>query len=436
MSIGSPQEEQAVFFFEGHKLVRQLLWLEFEAVLDGFVPLVEQASQEVQAVYLTVTPGPEVAAAVFFTINFDKNGFADQRWNIPLEQLCSAAAEGPDLGHGPIKLACRSQCPISWYEEQLWNPELQGEKAHFSTIVSALAANRLNLGLAEPDEMLDDMGQTGEYPVTGPRDRRAEQEVKELQLVMATLQERQRQDIEQLRRQHQQEVEALKSELDESSALVVEQRSKIAGLEEVIGGLKVKIGGLRDYFEHKFDRIKSSDKAALSALTQQHELEKEEAVREAVSELKETVQVRDIELMYRDTQLSTLQEEVERLQKEKQDLLENSGNKLLSRLHSQGISFVTFQPGAGQFNVPLDTLIQFMEDRVGYVAQRCGVDKTTYQQWLDHFKRPLCNAVVDGKLCHQTVERVHTPSEFQHAVSDRCANHRQQTASAEVLTST
>lgn len=421
MSFPSSHEEHAVFFFEDKKLVRQLLWLEFEAVLDGFVPLVEQAGQKVRAVYLTIAPGPAAIAAVFFLIDFDKNGFADRRWNIPLDQLSENSAEGPDLGAGAIKLACKSQCSISWHKEQLWDPDFQSKTGHFAVIRQAVSANRLNLDFQveepEPDAPEAD---------THHNPAQTQQTLKEQQLILATLEEKQRQEVDRIKREHQQQLESYQAELEREKQVSERQRHKISDLESQVDNLRQKVHSLREYFEEEFDHLKSADKAAMETLSRQHEIEIDEAVREAVSSLRDQLQLRDIEMMYRDTQMSSLQDEIGRLQQEKQSLLENSGNKLLDRLHASGISFVTFQPGAGQITVPLDSLVEFMDDKIGFVSARCGVPKSTYARWLAHFKNPRCTAELEqGRTCGRSIQRINQPAEFNCGSSDHCAQHQQ-----------
>ena len=86
------------------------LTTEFEAILDCFVPMPELSNMAVDAVYVQLSGQLLVRSAVFFNIDFDSEGFADKRWNIPLQQLAENSSKGPDLGCGAIRLACRSQC--------------------------------------------------------------------------------------------------------------------------------------------------------------------------------------------------------------------------------------------------------------------------------------------------------------------------------------
>lgn len=87
----------------------------------------------------------QARAAVFFYLDFDEQGGADTGWNLPLRNLAERAGRGPDMGGGPIRLACRSQCPVSWHQMHLWDPESSAGRNHFVLIRDALRRNQLGL---------------------------------------------------------------------------------------------------------------------------------------------------------------------------------------------------------------------------------------------------------------------------------------------------
>ena len=140
-----PQMVEAVVFFRGPGICKEMLFPEFEAVLDGVVNLQEFADQQIRAAYVLISPRLLIRAAVFFCIDFDEDGSADRGWNIPLRHLAERTGRGPDLGAGPIRLACRSQCPVSWHQMHLWDPESSAGRNHFVLIRDALRRNQLGL---------------------------------------------------------------------------------------------------------------------------------------------------------------------------------------------------------------------------------------------------------------------------------------------------
>ena len=149
---------EAIFFFGKTSVVKEMRYSEFEAVLDGVVGIVELSNKEVNAAYLKIDSTLRIHSLVTFQIAFNAQGFADEDWNIPLRHLAENAGPGPDLGAGPIRLACRSQCSVSWYQRELWEPN-QREVNHFKLLVDSVTRNKL--GLIADD--VDDLG--GAIPV-------------------------------------------------------------------------------------------------------------------------------------------------------------------------------------------------------------------------------------------------------------------------------
>jgi hypothetical protein len=135
---------EAICFFGKKSIVKEMRYSEFEAVLDGVVGITELANKEVHAAYVKINSTLLVHSVVTFQIEFNSEGFADEDWNIPLRHLAENAGPGPDLGAGPIRLACRSQCSVSWYQRELWEPN-QREINHFQLMADAIVRNKLGL---------------------------------------------------------------------------------------------------------------------------------------------------------------------------------------------------------------------------------------------------------------------------------------------------
>lgn len=142
---------EAICFFGRKSILKEMRYSEFEAVLDGVVGITELANKEVNAAYLKINSSLQTHSVVTFQIAFDDRGFADEDWNIPLRHLSENAGPGPDLGAGPIRLACRSQCSVSWYQRELWEPN-QRDVDHFQLIRDAVKRNKLGLISEVEDE--------------------------------------------------------------------------------------------------------------------------------------------------------------------------------------------------------------------------------------------------------------------------------------------
>jgi len=439
MSQFHTEPAQAVIFFDGNRLTREMLFSEFEAILDGFVPVVDLASQTAQVVYLRVAPGLAVEAAVFFTLTFDAEGMADKRWNIPLDQLAENSAHGPDLGAGPIRLACASQCCIAWHQQQLWDPDMAPQSNHFTLIKKSIQRNRLGLPAKVPESipvlgeaLPSSSAEAGalrkqlEARLEADFRNRLAQKIKEQRLHISTLKGQHELALDRVKLEYLRRFERSRQELSGITRELKDEQARSIKLKGLVDGQADKIKGMREYFELKVTDAKSVGQQELDELKQHYLLEMEARIESEVSTLREQLQMREVELMYRNTQLSSLQEEVARLQSDKQSLLENSGNQMLSRLSQQGLNFVTFKAGVGHITVPADEVAAFTESPDAYVAKRSGVSEEHFASWSAHYNSPVCRALVSGgECCGDRVDRVEKPSDFHVGETDRCLLHCQ-----------
>jgi hypothetical protein len=215
-----PQMVEAVMFFsERGGICKEMLYAEFEALLDGVVNMPEFADQQMRMAYLLINPRLLVRSAVFFYLDFDQKGAADSGWNIPLRHLADNAGRGPDLGAGPIRLACRSQCPVSWHQMHLWDPSLNPENNDLALVRDAAKRNHMGL-LVDDDapqllaaERLQLAAEDHWHPVD-PQQQAVEEQAQaqaakadqEQRLVAAQLVNQQRLQLSSLTQQHEQEL--------------------------------------------------------------------------------------------------------------------------------------------------------------------------------------------------------------------------------------
>lgn len=417
-------DRSAVLIFEGDRVSREMRYTEFEAILDAYAPLPELASHDVQAVYIQLDGRLRPKALVFFLITFDAEGFADHRWNVPLQQLAENSAAGTDLGDGPVKLACRSQCCIEWHRDHLWDPQLDSGSRHFREITQAIKSNRIGL-IAEDEDEVPVLNAGSVTPQSQEQIQQAlAQAQKEHQLRVAALNDAHEAAIQALKVKFQSALHEQRQQLEQAASDLESVNQQKNELKATIEGQATKIRGLREYFEHKLESTKASGDANLQDLRRAFDVEQEASINAATAELKEQLQVKEVTLMYKETQCAGLEDEVRRLQEDKQALLANSGNQLLERLHNSGISFVSFQPGYGHMTLPIDDIPQFVDDTDSYVADKCGVTKAHYRAWQAHFKNPVCQAVAKGGLpCGARTARVERPADFLMGESDRCSLH-------------
>jgi len=124
---------ETLLIFKDDKVIHVLGKEQMDALLDSEMKL-PNLTGTYRAVYIQANHDWLIKALVCCTIPFDDDGYCVQDWPLPLQRLCDSAGPGPDFGAGRIRLACRSQCPISGYKKNLWDPST----ATFSAITEAL----------------------------------------------------------------------------------------------------------------------------------------------------------------------------------------------------------------------------------------------------------------------------------------------------------
>lgn len=426
---------QAVVFFDDGKLVKEMLYVEFEAVLDQVVGLPEFAGREIGACFLRINPRLQIVGCVFFLVDFDARGYVNRSWNVPLVHLLDSAGRGPDLGAGRVRLACRSQCPIPWHARQLWDPVLEGNANSFRQMQQAAKRNRLGLQIEEEEEeappeppLLDAVATGKAAPAArdaDERSRRLRQEYRtrlealkqEQQLQLATFKSKAQEQIEQLNQRHQMQLGQMKEALESGRQMFMEEKRRSQALKEKLEAQTAEFQQVRQQAQQEHGLEQSN-------LQQQFEVELKARVEQASAELKEMLDMREVELFYREEQLGNLREEITRLRQEREALVNHSGDRLLQRLVEAGITFVAYQPGAEALSIPVTDMARYLDAPLAYVAEKCAVAPELYQQWLGHHDLPVCTAPLPGgSICGEPVDKVERPGQFQPGSSDRCMRH-------------
>lgn len=433
---------EAVLFFQQNRVTREMLYSEFEAVLDGFVPMPDLAGQKAYAIFLRIDIHLHITAAVFFRIGFDSQGNADKRWNIPLQQFADNSGKGPNLGAGSIRLACQSQCCIAWHQQNLWDPDMRPGSNHFVLLKKTIKANRLGLTYREPEPAPEppkpapvsaEQSAALEQKLTQNIKRQFEKEfrnhmaqlLKEQRLRIMTLNSKRKQEMQQMQLVHQQRIGEYKEHNNQLQQELNQQTERNQELKETIEGQAKKIEGVREYFEHKLKTVAQDEGDQLQSLKENYQAELETKIEAATLELNEKLQMRDVELMYRNEQEKALSQEIHRLRQENQMLLNNSSEQLLEKLEKAGLNFVAYHPGAGHLTIPLADMGRYLDNPITYAAEKCGVSVMHYKEWLEHYKSPSCQALNDeGEICNALIERVPTPSHYHTGESDRCSAHK------------
>ncbi len=428
---------EAIVLFSGNKIIREMLYPEFEAILDGFVPVPDFKGGAAKAVYVVIDASFCITTAVFFVLDFDDKGIVDRRWNIPLQYLAEVSGKGPNLGAGPIRLACFSQCAIEMQQHKLWDPQMEPSENSFVLLRKSIQTNRLGLSFKSPPPVqvvgavsinaLDQQAikeKLHEHYSQELRDRLAGA-LKEQRLRIATLQSKQQETITKLLHEHQQRLHAYQERLQalETQNADVESRNQL--LKENLDIQASKVEGVREYFSHKLKTAQLDETSQIQAMQENFSVELELKIQAATADLREMLDMREVELFYRHQNESDLKEEIVKLKQESQLLLNNSGEQLLTRLNKAGVNFVVYHPGAGQFTIALDDLSFYLENPVAFVAKKSGVGEMLYSHWFAHYQNPICNDTDShGHACGKSLIRIGAPLEFHEGESDRCEDHQ------------
>ncbi len=399
----------AIFFMDGNEVARQMRLSEFGAFLDGYVGLSDLAETDVRAVLVNLDPDLTVRSLVFFRIWFDEEGRADSSWNVPIEAMAERGAKGPDLGAGPVRLVCRSQCPEPEFAEELWDPDMTPGSNHFQSVRKAVEANALRFQKVEPEEE--------NIPVleTGDRQSMANQEgdsqdrtrlarmLREQRLRIKTLQSAHAESMAELQREHRLEQQGLRNELSE--------------LQQKYERLRVA----NEHLKHRLAKRNEQYLAMQEKLTTDEGRDDEQAKSSAETVLlREQLERKQRELELRDEKIVSLEQENHELQQQ-----EPAEDSLLDHLRQQAVFLVAYHPGVGHITLPYDDIDAYFNNPVAYAADRCGMNEPAYREWLAHYEQPVCHHVdASGNTCAEPIMRVTQPSEFRAGVDDRCDQHR------------
>jgi hypothetical protein len=441
-----PQMVEAVMFFsERGGICAQMFFSEFEALLDGVVNMPEFADQQMRVAYTLINPRLLIKAVVFFYLDFDENGTPDSGWNIPLQHLAERAGRGPDLGAGPIRLACRSQCPVSWHQMHLWDPSLTPGNNDLALLRDVVKRN--SLGLLVEDEStqavaLERLQMASEDKWYAPdlahqeSAKASEKLDQEERLKTAQLIKQQRLRISSLTQQHEEELAKFKLARDEQSKdlqvqlqglqqALRQQEEHNAALKSQLAAQAANYQTSREYMTEQL-RVRERDgRSDSDSLRAQLEGEIQAKIASAVAEYKEQVAIRDVELAYRGEQDTQALQEINRLKRAYTDLASQGGDQILERLSTLGVVFVVYHPGAGHLTIPLLDIAPYQDNPLAYVAAKCFVSEEQYRQWLLHYQQPSCEALLpSGERCAIPIDRIDTPSRFAIGESNCCARHK------------
>lgn len=421
----SQQSHEAVLFFEGPVITREMLYAEFEALLDCVVPIRDFAGKELRAAYVRLDAGLQPSVVVLFLIPFDQEGFAEQRWNLPLRQLAESSQRSVHPGTGGVRLASRSNCPLSGWERGLWDPEYSPGGNTLELLRERLGMNRLGLedsssagatarteqpALAlDPTPLQAAQGQTRQESTPGSQEA-----------VLALMQQSNLQ-IGLIREQSQREIGTMQHRLAEfrqrCETLEAARLSALGELDTLRTRSQQELESVRARLDAEAESVArlSEQAASLQAALERNDeafAAERSLLRAEVSRLEE--------------QVHSLSVELTSLRRDKLRLMDDGAESFFAALKEKNVNFVTFQPGAGHITIPADDLSRFLGETEAYVAAKCNVSAEHYRRWLQHYNNPVCQGTSGtGAPCAKAVTKILKPAEFTAGLQDRCDIHKQ-----------
>lgn len=402
-------------------LIKGMLYADFEAILDGMVGVPEFSGQEIKGAYCWINDKTQVLAMVLFTIEFGANGIACSQWNLPLHHLATHAQPGPNMGAGPIRLVCASQCPVAWHQEQLWEPVVEGARNDFLLIQQALKERSSRFGLYasyEEDEPTQASAQELGEVIERER-RRAAATIKELRLKMQEQQKTFDEAYGALRLGAQQKEEILNTQLKKVLLRLKALEGQHQALQEQKSALEEQVQLLGDSLDEQavLSQSKSTEIETLAEQYRQRMAYRLEQERAKLTELLHQKEIENLEL----------HEEIEALRaelKEQRSVQFAAGaDELLQRLQNVGLRFVANHAGAGHVYITAENVFEYMENPIRFAAAKCQVSESHYRAWLAHYDNPCCQIMNEnGEACGKRVLRVDVPAQFQPGISDRNTN--------------
>jgi hypothetical protein len=459
---------EAVLLLKDENIEKQMLFQEFETVLDGGVALTEFRNQACRALYLQVNESLHITACVLFVIDVDDAGNIPANWHLPFTQLTENAGKGPNLGAGAIRLTFSGQCSVPWHNNKLWSPDDFPDV--FILAQKAIADNRLQLSFENAEEedsfqlpVLDmdiySQEQIDDRDIDMPFEVQSRIETDNIQLdaspdLMAqkwhlkfkSFEKDTQQKIKQLNQNTHQEASRIREGYERRLLCVTEEYEKTVeevtqqltqvkvrldvlssqkkSLEEINQSQKQQIDLLQEKMELLRKQFEQKARQELQALTQKYEDLHASNLKETNDKWQKEVEKKDEEIMYRHELVKQLRKDICDLRRDKIRLVNSGADKFLENLEKLGINFIAFHPGAGHMSIPLVDMSLYMESPIGYAANRCLVTEEHYRLWLQHYENPICRFQISKEeVCGCRIKRVDVPKTFKGGASDRCVKH-------------
>lgn len=451
--LKKPQIVEAVMLFNDEgQICQEMLYPEFESLLDGVVNLETFAGRQARGAFVLINPRLQIMAVVLFHLDFAADGRADPSWNIPLRHLAEYASHGPDLGGGPIQLACRSQCPVDLHQGSLWDPSLAPTQNDLLQIRDAVRRNNLGVIFDDDRPLSLHTGKLNMAPEhhwyihpadmalieqAAPRrdSRRMEEEerhkaaqlIKQQRLRISMLTKQNEEALAKERLQASRREQSLQMRMETLERALKLQMERNQGLRQQLSDQAEGFEQVRSEMGRQLEALTHDGMCEINALRTQFEHEMQLRLESAAVDFQEQLLRQSDQLASQHALLEQQQARIQTLESECERLAREGGDQILQRLTEQGVMFIAYHPGAGHLTIPLHEIPEYQRSPLAYAARHCLVTEEQYSQWLEHYQNPGCSATrLGGERCGIPLDRVDSPTRFVAGESDCCSRHRKQ----------
>jgi prefoldin subunit 5 len=415
--------QEAVFILKDHEVVSGFWLTEFEQHIRHGDALAPFSATTLQAAYVQIGNHRCAESMVLFEIPLqpgaDGEAVARSNWYMPLRRLADSAGRGPNMGAGRIKLACKSQCSISWHAESLWEPVT----SDFMAVRKALRDNRLDQKVNTGSDVATTVLQSVSAVSA------VERVTESVSATSLLAQKHSDPEVEALKHTLRNEVDAYRNQLQQLQQEIERQKNISEKLQRQAEQRLVEqatAAPVNRVAEDDREQMRQLHSQEVTAYQQQIEaLRSELEMARLDAETSKLPQDDDAPGRPSGAEVESLQSEIESLSARIQVLEESSIDRFVSRVSGLDAVLVAFHPGAGHLTITPDNMKLYADNPVAYAAQKCFVSEETYRNWLDHYDDPRC------QQCQAEIPRVEQPRDFEQRLSAFCKMHKQAMLAAE-----
>jgi len=395
-------EAEAIFFLDNGHVIKEMLYVEFEAILDNVVGIPEFKDQFHQAAYVSIGNDLRVQTVVLFTVGFDQNGHVPGSWNLPLRYMASQAHIGPDLGEGRTKVLSADDDVEPEYRQDLWSCG-KGLVEVLTSIRKAVQRNKLYLYAdSGPSSFVNTLQSQQVMHAThfaGQPVNMGNQNYLVTNLESA------------LREQHDRDRAHLEAaHADNIQKMAVEKTQ----LLEQGDALSRQVSIVETQSRKQIDGIVDKYKAKLRSQLAEQEARWQEVLAE-----------KELSLHYAQEKTLQLRDELQRLENERPADNAKAVQSFLQQLMAQGVELIVSESRLGSHGLKLSQIYEYLENKDGFWAAQNGIPESQYKAWRTHYARPVCQAGSStGCECGAMVTRVDHPRNFVLGESEMCREHR------------